>query len=227
MRLILPQQVTVIIPAYNPPPVLLWLCHDLLDCGYKVVVVDDGSQDKSVITQLPVAVDILQHRFNLGQGAALETGIKKALQNGADYIVTFDADGQHRINDIEKLLKCLSETNSDVVLGSRFLAAETRKEVPPSKRITLRVGRLFNGLLTGIWLSDAHNGLRAFTKQVAKKVHFTENRMAHATEILSLIKKNNWKFTEIPVHITYTRKSQHPLRSLEIVIDLFLRKIIP
>ena len=190
-------------------------------------MIDDGSTDShcfDLISDLPVHV--LKHTINLGQGAAIETGIRKALQMKKKLFVTFDADGQHSFESVFDLLGKLSTTNSDIVFGSRFLNSEFAKAVPLMKRLVLKLATLFDGVLTGVWLTDSHNGMRAFNSRVAEMIHFTENRMAHATEILWLTKKFGWKYDECAALIHYDSKSQHPSKSIEIAIDLFLRKFI-
>lgn len=217
----------VIIPAYNPPGDLVSLCGTLLQKGVSLVIVNDGSDDTAVFEAMagwPVA--IVHHSANLGQGAALETGIRKALQTDKRFFVTFDADGQHLPSSVDDLLGVLQEQQADIVFGTRFYNKLSGGPIPPFKRMTLKLATVFDGLLTGIRLTDSHNGLRAFTRGVAENIHFTENRMAHATEILWLTKKYKWRYRECAVHIDYNRKSQHPSRSIEIAIDLLLRKFI-
>ncbi len=220
-------ETVIIIPAYNPSNNLFSLCQELLQNGFSVVVVNDGSTAPvafNTLSALPLT--LLHHPVNLGQGAALETGIRKALETNKKIFVTFDADGQHSCTSVHDLLATLGQTGADIVFGSRFLNKQFSRSVPRLKRATLKLAALFDGLLTGTWLSDSHNGLRAFNRWVAGGIHFTENRMAHATEILWLTRKNRWKYNECPVLIRYDNKSQHPTKAIEIAIDLFLRKFI-
>ena len=220
-------ETAVIIPAYNPGETLLPICLELVKKKISVFVVNDGSTDTGMFNSLlELPVVLLHHSVNLGQGAALETGICKALSCGKSFFVTLDADGQHSTSSVDDLLEMLMQPDTDIIFGSRFLNKVSRRTIPSTKRITLKLAALFDGLLTGIWLTDSHNGLRAFSRQVAAKIHFTENRMAHATEILWLTKKWKWKYRECAVLIHYNKKSQHPSRSIEIAIDLFLRKLI-
>lgn len=217
----------IIIPAYNPATELLTICNELLQLGFSVFVVNDGSVQTQVfnaIEELPVTV--LHHSVNMGQGAAIETGISKALSGGKEFFVTFDADGQHSALSVTDLQNQLFKSKADIVFGSRFLNKEFSGAVPAGKRFTLRVAAFFDALITGIRLTDSHNGLRIFNRAVAASLHFKENRMAHATEILWLVKKYQWKYDECPVLISYNSRSQHPLRSIEIAMDIFLRKLI-
>jgi polyprenyl-phospho-N-acetylgalactosaminyl synthase len=222
-----PAQVFVIIPAYNEQEVLQQTVVALLSFGYTVVVVDDGSvvPQQQQLATLPVKV--LRHSINLGQGAALQTGMDYALQQGAVYMVHFDADGQHRPEDIPALLQPLQEGFCDVTLGSRFL--NKNSTVPFIKRLLIFAGRLLHLLYTGLWLTDAHNGLRAFTRQAATRIRITENRMAHASEILFLIQKFRLRFREVPVLIMYSAysrsKGQSAWNSIRIFFDLLLHKL--
>ena len=223
------QTVFVIIPTYNEASVIGEAARALTDRGYSVVVVDDGSRDDTwaVLRKLPVYA--LRHRSNLGQGAALQTGITFALARGADYLVTFDADGQHRVDDIEVLLEPLRAGEADVTLGSRFLRREDSAEVPFARRMLLRGGVVVNFVLTGVKLSDAHNGLRAFTAEAARGIRLKENRFAHASEILVQLRRLGLRYQERPTKIVYTdysrAKGQSSLNAVKIVMDVMLRRI--
>jgi hypothetical protein len=141
--------------------------------------------------------------------------------------VTADADGQHMAEDVFSLLTAFEQSDLDMIIGSRFLEPAHVNVVPFFKRCILKAGTLFNGLITGLWLSDAHNGLRVFNAKAASCIHFTENRMAHATEILWIMRDNHLKVGEFPVKVLYSGPSQHPLRAVEIGFDVVIRRILP
>jgi polyprenyl-phospho-N-acetylgalactosaminyl synthase len=218
----------IIIPSFNEEAVLRSTLEPLLVKPYTIVVVDDGSANDqaSFIADLPVTV--IRHDQNLGQGAALETGMQYALAKGASYIVHFDADGQHSYADIEHLLIPLHNNNADVVFGSRFLTRQS--SLPFARFLLLHTARYINFLFTGLLLSDAHNGLRAFNRKAAELVHIKENRMAHASELLLLVKKNKLRFTEVAVEVKYTSysraKGQSGWNSIRIFFDLLLHKLL-
>lgn len=222
------KNVFVVIPAYNESKVLATVLQELCQTPYRIVVVDDCSGDGTyqVIERFPVYA--LRHSINLGQGAALQTGMTFALQRGAAYIVHFDADGQHRPQDIPLLLEPLQRGEADVALGSRFLRSEDTAQIPPSKRLMLRGAILVDGVLTGMWLSDAHNGFRGLTRAAAEKIQLRENRYAHATEILAQIHLQRLRYVECPTHILYSdyarAKGQSVWNALNIVIDVLLQK---
>jgi glycosyltransferase involved in cell wall biosynthesis len=218
----------IIIPAYNEETTLSRVVDGLLEYNYEVVVVDDGST-KSLHTLLQdKPVHFLRHAVNLGQGAALQTGIEYALSKDAEFIITFDADGQHQPEDVGKLIMPLAENNADITLGSRFIK-DASHNMPQVRKIILQFARYLNYFLTGLLLSDAHNGMRAMNRKAAEKISFHENGMAHATEILSIVRKNQLRYREVPVNIYYTehslRKGQSIWSSFRIIFDILLNKI--
>ena len=223
------KSVFIIIPFYNENAVIEEVIGKILPLGYKIVVVDDGSliSPYDVIKKFSGAF-LLRHKVNLGQGAALQTGIEYALKNRAEYIVTFDADGQHAADDIEAMLLPLSRGSADVTLASRFLKNGLHN-ASLIKQIVLKIARGVNFLFTGLYLTDAHNGLRALNKNAAEKIYIKENRMAHATEILLLIHRYKLKYQEIPARVIYTKysktKGQSVFNSLRIFFDLVLHKL--
>src|SRR4029450_251829 len=121
MDLVSRGQVYVVIPAYNEGTVVFRVVSDVKRAGYSVVVIDDGARDTSGEQRRAAHPTVIKHPFNLGQGAALQSGIEYALTQAAECIVTFDADGQHRVSDISLLTDALSRERADFALGSRFL----------------------------------------------------------------------------------------------------------
>ncbi len=223
------KNVYVVIPSYNEGETLRRTVESLLPCGYEIVVVDDGSREdpRTMLADLPI--HYLRHPINLGQGAALQTGMDYAKAQGAEAVIHFDADGQHDKDDIPQFLAAL-ESGADVVIGSRFLRESDLAHVPKGKRLVLRCARIVNGIFTGMWLTDAHNGFRALSRKALEAIDLTENRMAHATEIMSQIRAAKLSVKEVPVTIRYTdysqAKGQKWTNSLNILIDLILNKIM-
>jgi glycosyltransferase involved in cell wall biosynthesis len=230
IRSLVQERVFVVIPAYREGPVLRETVESLLPLQYEVVVVDDGSDDACIAHLQGLPVHYLRHPLNLGQGAALQTGTVYSLEAGADYIVHFDADGQHPVDQIPRLLEPIRSGTADVVLGSRFLKRSDLELVPVKKRIALRIGILVSGLLTGVWLTDTHNGFRALSAEAARKIDLRENRFAHATEFLDHLRLQHLRYQEIPSTIRYTeyslRKGQPISNGLDIILDLLLRKVM-
>jgi glycosyltransferase involved in cell wall biosynthesis len=219
----------VVVPAYNEASVIGLTVRPLIEAGYSVVVVDDGSSDGTwdAIQQLPVYG--LRHPINLGQGAALQTGMTFALRQGADYVVHFDADGQHRPIDIHVVLEPLLEGKIDVALGSRFLSRSSAAAVPFRRRVFLRGATYVNFVLTGVLLTDAHNGLRALTRDAAQRIQFRENGYAHASEILHQIRSHRLAYAERPITVVYSEysvaKGQSLWNGFNIVFELLMTKL--
>ena len=195
--------------------------------GYWTVVVDDGSKDGTRLEAFRGGALIIEHPFNLGQGAALQTGIDFALRQGAEVIVTFDADGQHSAADIARLVQALESRHADFALGSRFL--DNSSDIPLARRLLLKAAIAFTRLTTGLKLTDTHNGLRAMTRRGAAAIRLRQNRMAHASEMLSQIAASGLPYVEQPVTIQYTAyslaKGQKAKDSVMILMDLVARAL--
>ncbi|WP_331393708.1 glycosyltransferase family 2 protein [Lawsonia intracellularis] len=190
-----------------------------------VIVVDDHSEDETAKLAFESGAIVIRHPMNLGQGAALQTGFNFALKEGADIVITFDADGQHRIEDALKMVEVIAADQADIVCGSRFLGTKSFN-MPLSKKIWLRLATIFVRMTTGVKVTDAHNGLRALSKKALKVISIKQNRMSHASEIINNIKKHRLRYKEIPVTILYTEyaisKGQKLKNSFNIVKELFI-----
>jgi glycosyltransferase involved in cell wall biosynthesis len=202
----------------------------LNDLPCTVVVVDDGSSDRTHAECVDFPVALLRHSTNLGQGAAIQTGITYALTlSGAKYIVTFDADGQHKTGDVVSLIEKLLEGPYDVALGSRFIRPADTRSIPRGRRILLRCAVWFTRRTSGLAVSDTHNGLRAFTADAAACLNLQHGGMAHASEILGTIRRKRLRWCEVPVSITYTEyarsKGQRGGGAVNIVWDLITGRI--
>jgi len=196
-----------VIPAFNDGGPLVNVLAELQTLGYSVVVVDDGSTPLLSLPNRASGVCLVRHCLNLGQGAAIETGVQFALQMGAQFLVTFDADGQHSASEIESLLLPLRLGRAEIALGSRFAEGGSALHISRSRLLALRVATLVSRLTTGLRLTDTHNGFRAMTASAAQKIRITQNRMAHASQILEEIARLSVPYVEVPVTITYTSYS--------------------
>ena len=214
--------VWIVVPAYNEEATVQRAVRDVRRLYTNIVVVDDCSNDETAYWASAGGAHVVRHPFNLGQGASLQTGITFALKKGAGHIVTFDADLQHRSEDIPALLDALSKTGADFALGSRFLGSALN--IDPSRKLLLRAAVLFTRLTTGLRLTDVHNGLRAMTRRAASALHIRQNRMAHASEILHQIADSRLPYVEVPVTIDYTpyskAKGQKLSNSVGIMLEL-------
>jgi glycosyltransferase involved in cell wall biosynthesis len=220
----------LIVPAYNEGRVI----KDVVNAANKkfehIVCVNDGSSDDTKEQILKTKAVYVEHPINMGQGAAIQTGVDYALQHPEiKYYVTFDADGQHRTDDVEKMLDYLRSNPVDIVLGSRFLGRA--ENISALKRVILKLAVLFSNVTTGLHLTDAHNGLRVFNTEFAKKLKITHADMAHASEIIQRIADTKTPFKEFPVTIEYTdysvENSHNPtLNAVNIVFDTLLGRIV-
>lgn len=219
----------IVIAAYNEGNSIANVIRSLKKAGYKnIIVVDDGSKDNTYSAASSEGVYLLKHVVNRGQGASLKTGIDFALEQGADVIVTFDADGQHKVEDIAAMINPVIRKECDVTLGSRFLK---KTEIPLFRRITLKIAIMVLWIFYGIKMTDAHNGFRALSKKAAKAISITSDRMEHASQIVEEIHKKGLKYKEIPVSILYNDYSmQHGhggfMQALKIFVHMILRKIM-
>ena len=198
--------VFVVVPAYNEAPVIASVIADLRRYASRVVVVDDCSTDDTANAARDAGAAVLRHLINRGQGAAIQTGLDFALRSGASAIVTFDADGQHSADDLPLLLEPVRRGRADFALGSRFIGGS---HVPPLRRLTLKLAVLFTRLTSGLRVTDAHNGLRAFSRRGAQSIHIRLDRMAHASEIMDQIRASDLPYVEVAVRVRYTAYARH------------------
>lgn len=217
----------LIIPVYNEGKVIKDVVNEALKSFSNVVCVNDGSKDNSASEILKTKAYLVEHPINMGQGAAIQTGIEFARQLPADYFVTFDADGQHRIEDVKAMREIIKKGKNDIILGSRFLGSTVG--MSKGKGALLKLAIKFSNLTSGIKLTDTHNGLRVFNRHVAETMQITMPDMAHASEILEIIRDQKYRYIEAPVTIEYTEysraKGQSLMNAINISFDTLLRKI--
>lgn len=211
------------IAAFNEGKVIREVVAEVARGGWSVCVVDDGSRDDTAAQARMPGVTVVRHPINLGQGASLQTGIEYALRRKARHIVTFDADGQHDANDIPALVDAL--VTAEIALGSRFLG---KVEGASQRRLAmLKTATAVSNKLSGMQLTDSHCGLRAFRASAAPKLLITQDRMAHASELLRKIKTSGLRVVEVPVTIRYTAhsmsKGQGGIQAIRILFDYFFR----
>ncbi|CAN5510756.1 glycosyltransferase family 2 protein [soil metagenome] len=225
------QDVWIVVPAFNEASVIGEVIADITSTFEHVVCVDDGSRDETAATALRAGAHVVRHPVNLGQGAAIQTGVEYArTQPGARIFATFDADGQHRVKDVAAMVDRLAAGDVDIVIGTRF-AGQPASQVPAVKRLVLRAAAFLSPSIRKLGLTDAHNGLRVFNKTVADGLNITMNGMSHASEIITLIIENKWRVAEEPIEILYTdyslSKGQPLLNGVNIVFDGLLRGRMP
>lgn len=221
--------VWVIVPTYNEAPVVREVLVNLRRLFPNVVAVDDGSSDSSDAEILASGSRLVRHAINLGAGAAMQTGIEFALlDREARYFVSFDADGQHRAEDAAAMVERLRTGEHDILIGSRFLGATSG--LGGGRKYLLKAARVFEWMTSGVRLTDAHNGLRAFSRAFAEQIDLTFADMAHASELLEQIGKSKLRYAEHPVTIDYTdysrAKGQRSINSVNIAVDVWLNHLL-
>lgn len=216
----------VAIPMFNEGTVIGTVVDEVRRTFPHVVCVDDGSSDDSVRAAAAAGAIVVRHPVNLGQGASLQTAFEYALRDPKmTEVLTFDADGQHQIEDAVGMVKKLRAEKLDVVIGSRFL--DDRTQLGSMKKLVLKLAAAYTRATTGMALTDAHNGLRVLDRGLVERVHITQNRMAHASELVEQIGELKVAWAEYPTHIVYSdyskAKGQSLLNSINILVELIFR----
>jgi len=218
-------KIFVIIPAYNEEKNIVKVLKSVKPLVNRVIVVDDGSSDKTAQLAEQQGVTVLRHLINRGQGAALQTGNQYALKKGGEIIVHFDADGQFLAEEIKDIVQPLEQGEADVVFGSRFL--EKKSEIPWFKeKIILPIGKIVNKLMIGVSLTDPQSGFRALSRRAVQNFNIENDGMAHCSEILYKVFKNNFKIKEVPITVIYHNFGQRFSGGIKIIKDLFLAKLM-
>ncbi len=220
--------VFIVIAAYREAEVIAGVVEHALAVYPNVIVVDDGSPDATAQRARDAGATVLVHPINRGQGAALQTGITWALKQGAGFVVTFDGDGQHDIADARRMIDQLVATGADAAFGNRF--TEHADSVPASRRALLKLAVVFSRVMSGVRLTDAHNGLRAMRASMAAELDITLDGMAHASEIADKVHRSGRRYIEVPVHIRYTdyarAKGQRWSAAFSIATDYLLGRVM-
>ncbi|MDR7330851.1 glycosyltransferase family 2 protein [Corynebacterium guangdongense] len=206
----------LVVPCFNEGSVIQDVLSNARQTFPNIVAVNDGSADDSAERIHAAGAHLINHPVNLGQGAAIQTGIEYAReQPGAQYFVTFDADGQHQVKDVVTMIERLRTEPVDIIVGTRFAKGhQENSQVPWIKRLVLKTVVLLSPTTRRLGLSDAHNGLRVFNKRVADEMDIRMNGMSHASEIVNKISEKGWRVTEHPVDILYTEYSMSKGQSL-------------
>ena len=193
------------IPAFNEEKNIGAIVAKLKKKYDQVIVCDDGSSDMTQIIASSLGAIVVKHPKNLGYGAAIKTIFNEAKKIDGDVLVTFDADGQHQISEIDSVLKPLSENKADIVIGSRFLGST--KDLPKYRKIGIKAITSLTNTVTGSNLSDTQSGFRAYSKKVLNEIFPTESGMGISTEILIKSLKKQMTILEVPITISYDNNS--------------------
>jgi polyprenyl-phospho-N-acetylgalactosaminyl synthase len=219
--------VWLVVPAFNEATVIAEVIADVRTVFPHVVCVDDGSADDTSDRALAAGAHVVRHPVNLGQGAAIQTGVEYARSRpGAAVFATFDADGQHRVKDVVRMIDRLSAEHLDIIVGTRF-GDRVPEGMPKLRRLLFPIIAKLSPASRKLGLTDAHNGLRVFNKKVADGLNLTMSGMSHASEFVALIVENGWRAGEEPVEILYTdysmSKGQPLVNGVNIIVDGLLR----
>lgn len=223
----------LIIPCFNEGSVIGDVITNARATFPNIVAVNDGSADNSAAAIHAAGAHLVNHPVNLGQGAAIQTGVEYArAQPGAKIFVTFDADGQHQVKDVVSMVKRLRAEPVDIIVGTRFGRPRSEDDqVPLIKRIVLKTVVALSPRTRRLGLTDAHNGLRVFNRTVAEQLNLRMNGMSHASEFVRLMDDHSWRVSEQPVDILYTEysmsKGQSLFNGVNILADGLLARRLP
>lgn len=217
-------KIFIVIPARNEAQQIGEVLLEIRRKGFEnVLVVDDGSDDKTVEIAEKSGAKVVQHILNRGAGAATFTGIKAVLELDAEIIVTMDADGQHAPEDIHNLIQPILDKKYDIVLGSRLLE---KKEMPLIRRFFNYTGNLITWILFGLWVSDSQSGFKAFSKKAAEQIEIKTNGYEFCSEVIREIKTKKLSFAEIPIQTKYTEYSMQKGQSFANGVRTFVKLVL-
>ncbi len=194
-------KIVIGIPAFNEEKNIASILIKLKKISEYIIVCDDGSNDLTAEISEELGAVVIKHEKNFGYGAAIKTIFLKAREINADILITFDADGQHRIEDIEKVLEPIKNNIADVVIGSRFL--NDTQNIPKYRKVGIRAITELTNLTGGTKITDSQSGFRAYNKKILENVKPTESGMGVSTEILIKTQKSGFKIFEVPITIVY------------------------
>ena len=201
------------IPAFNEEANIGELIGKLKELSYEIIVCDDGSTDETYNISKDQGAIVVKHKKNLGYGAAIRSIFIKAKEMDCDVLVTFDGDGQHNIKDIEKVIEPITNNNSDLVIGSRFLDS-SEKEVPQYRKVGIKIITSLTNATMKEKLTDSQSGFRAYAKHVLNELNPSEEGMGISTEILIKASTKKFRISEVPIKILYegNTSTHNPIR---------------
>lgn len=225
-------KIACVLPAYNEEPRIGGVIKGIIKEKYidQIIVVDDCSDDNTYGLVKKMSrnrkIRVYRHIINRGAGAATYTGIQAAIKAGAGIIVTIDSDGQHRPEDIKRLVAPIERNEADVVIGSRFLDPE--REMPLKKSFGNRFLNMMTMLLFGMKSTDTQSGFKAFSRDAAERINVTINDYGFCSEIIGEISRNKLRMKEIPIKSIYLNNKQgtRVRDGIKIAIDLVISKMM-
>ena len=194
-------KVTIGIPAYNEAKNIASIITQLQKITNSIIVCDDGSTDLTSEISKKLGAHVVVHNKNMGYGVAINTIFEKAREIDTDILITFDADGQHRVDDVERVLEPIKKDESDVVIGSRFL--DIKNEVPNYRKFGIKLITQITNASIKKKLTDSQSGFRGYSKKVLSEIKPSELGMGISTELLIKASSKNFRITEVPITILY------------------------
>jgi glycosyltransferase involved in cell wall biosynthesis len=220
----------IVIPAFNEERTIAEVVRGAVKIAERVVVVDDGSRDRTGALAREAGALVVRHAVNRGVGAALGTGIEAAVHLNADAVVTMDADGQHLAEDAARVFERLARGDVDFVIGSRMKKGDQPGNMPAHRVLFNTIGNLLTFLLFGVWVSDSQSGLRGLSHQAARTIELRTNGMESLSEFIKEMKDRRWRFDEVPIKAVYTdyslSKGQNFFVGVKVALKLIFRRFI-
>jgi UDP-N-acetylglucosamine---dolichyl-phosphate N-acetylglucosaminyltransferase len=220
----------IVIPAYNEERTITEVVRSAVKIADRVVVVDDGSRDSTSALARAEGAIVVRHAINRGLGAALGTGIEAAVRLKAEAVVTMDGDGQHRIEDAQKVFDRLAQGDVEFVLGSRLKKGDDGGNMPFHRVLFNTIGNLLTYILFGRWVTDSQSGLRGLNEKAARTLDLRTNGMEVSSEFIKISKDKHWRFAEVPIKAIYTdysmSKGQNFMVGVKTAMRLILRRLL-
>jgi glycosyltransferase involved in cell wall biosynthesis len=205
-------KVTIGIPAFNEEKNIAKVIVKLKKISDEIIVCNDGSTDLTGEIAENLGVIVINHKQNLGYGAGINSIIKKSKEIDTDILVTFDADGQHKVEDVKKVIEPIKNGDADLVIGSRFLS-KTKEKIPEYRKIGINIITKVTNAGLKKKITDSQSGFRAYSKDLISKLDISDMGMGISTEILIKTNSLGFRITEIPITILYEGKTstQNPI----------------
>ena len=199
-------KVTIGIPAFNEEKNIAKIIVKLKKIYDEIIVCNDGSADLTGEIAENLGAIVINHKQNLGYGAGINSIIKKSKEIDTDILVTFDADGQHKVEDVKKVIEPIKNGDADLVIGSRFLS-KTKEKIPEYRKIGINIITKVTNAGLKKKITDSQSGFRAYSKDLISKLDISDMGMGISTEILIKTNSLGFRITEIPITILYEGKT--------------------
>jgi len=195
--------ITAVIPAYNEEKTIGEVVEGARKHVTEVLVVDDGSVDRTVEIAMKAGASIIGIPRNSGKGHALSIGLTTAALNGSEIVVCLDSDGQHDPDDIPRIVQPIVDGRADMVIGSRFLDASSRDLIPAYRRLGQGVLTIATNMGSAVKITDSQSGYRAFKKDILKSFDYAQTGMGIESEMVRSAVRRGFKIEEVPISAKY------------------------